>query len=615
MNYPYTLKFKVNNIFGNQDIQITLYSGFTTLVGTNASGKTQTLKAVRDNLKQAVGETKVRYLSSNRIGTMEQYRSKTNQYSYTADDFTVGDQKVKKVRYQIETATGDFFTMDERKDIYIKVSERLSVLFNRQIFIRWDAGKMQVFFGKTDSEEEYSVAAEASGLINVISILTALFDETVEYLLIDEPEVSLHPQLQSYLLREMKNVAKKYGKTIIISTHSAEMIELHEASEISNFVFFKNKELPKQILPDTPELQNKQLQDFMLRMSLIYNEGFFAKKILLIEGSSDMIICRYLCNNLKLNLDVAGSQIIPVEGKGQFPVITKLFRLIGKDVCVLTDLDGFTDDNNIVNLFSVLPKAKEIANKHGNSDLQVMIRDIKTKIDFLISANKTNMSAIYECHPYWINHDSEAEEDKILRRAIIAQLFSSSDEDLLTWPASPEWKSIKARIIALLDILESLGCFVLRKGAIESYYAFASNRTYSGKPSAAVLEISNLHTKTDEEIKEQYDDLIRALKYAALDKTVNESFAVKKELLSELALVLGILNESSTEKDIYSAIKQAKGNTNSLFNYKIIQENNRIGVEISIQSRIIDVEGFPFKAFVGENVNQVVDDHIQKKVC
>lgn len=70
---------------------------------------------------------------------------------------------------------------------------------------------------------------------------------------------------------------------------------------------------------------------------------------MLIEGSSDMILCRYLCNRLNLNLDVAGSQIIPVEGKGQFPVITKLFRLIGKEVCVLTDLDGFTDDNNIVN--------------------------------------------------------------------------------------------------------------------------------------------------------------------------------------------------------------------------------------------------------------------------
>ena len=149
-------------------------------------------------------------------------------------------------------------------------------------------------------------------------------------------------------------------------------------------------------------------------MSLIYNEGFFAKKVMLIEGSSDMILCRYLCNRLNLNLDVAGSQIIPVEGKGQFPVITKLFRLIGKDVCVLTDLDGFTDDNNVINLFSSLPEATEIANNHGNDDLQTMVRDIKTKIDELIRTHKTNMRDIYEKHPYWINRDPEADEEKIV---------------------------------------------------------------------------------------------------------------------------------------------------------------------------------------------------------
>ena len=93
--------------------------------------------------------------------------------------------------------------------------------------------------------------------------------------------------------------------------------------------------------------------------------------------------CLYLCNRLNLNLDVAGSQIVPVEGKGQFPVITKLFRLIGKDVCVLTDLDGFVDDNNVVDLFSLLPKATEIANRRGVSNLQTMIRDIKTNLESL----------------------------------------------------------------------------------------------------------------------------------------------------------------------------------------------------------------------------------------
>ena len=618
MKYPKTLNVKVENIFGDQDVQITLYSGLTIFVGTNASGKTQTLKKIRDIMKNEVGSNKVRYLSSNRIGNMEQYRSKINQYTYTTDDYTFGDQATKRARLQIETACGDFFAMDERKDVFIKVSERLSVLFNRNIFIRWDAGKMKVFFGKTDSEQEYSVAAEASGLVNVISILAALFDESVEVLLIDEPEVSLHPQLQSYLLREMKNVVKKYNKTIIISTHSAEMIELNKASDLCNYIFFRKNTLPKQISPDASELNSVKLKEFLLRMSLIYNEGFFAKKVLLIEGSSDMILCRYLCNRLDLNLDVAGSQIIPVEGKGQFPIITKLFRLIGKEVCVLTDLDGFTDDNSIINLFSELPEGTKIANNHGNENLQSMIREIKTKIDEVIRSTKNNMISIYSQHPYWINRDLEAGEDKIIRRALVAQLFTVDEDELLTWPDSQEWTSLKKRITVLLDILEELGCFILRKGAIESYYTFSPNTTYNGKPSAAAHEVSCWEEKSTEQIYEHFSDITRSLQFAALEKNVDESFAVKKELLSELALILGILPEVSTEKEILSCIKQSKGSVDSLFDYKIINDNKRLGVEVSLKSEIIDVAGFPFKAFVGDNVNSLIDEKIHSdlsEVC
>lgn len=610
MEYPKELKFKVNNIFGPEDIAITLYSGLTTFVGANGSGKTQTLKALRDYLKGQVGRDKVRYLSSNRIGAMEQYRSKVNQYIYTADSYSVGNQEAKKVRHEIETASGDFFTLDDRKDVYIKVAERLSVLFKRQIFIRWDAGNMKVFFGKSGSNSEYSVAVEASGLVNIISILAALFDETIEVLLIDEPEVSLHPQLQSYLFREMTLAAKEYNKTIIISTHSAQMIELHQAADLCNYVFFSDNELPKQIAPDAPELNNNKLKEFLLRMSLIYNEGFFAKKVMLIEGSSDMIICRYLCNRLDFNLDVAGSQIIPVEGKGQFPVITKLFRLIGKDVCVLTDLDGFIDDNSVVDLFSSLPKATEIANRRGVSNLQTMIRDIKTTIDKLISENKQDIATIYELHPYWVNRDSEADPDKVIRRALIAQLFTVSEDTLLTWPNSNDWKSIKTRITALYDILEELGCFILRRGAIESYYTFAPNTTFSGKPSAATLEVSHLEEESNAQICEQFADLVRALRFAAIDKPVDESFAVKKELLSELALVIGVLPNTDREEDLLSDIKQAKGNSESLFDYKIINENGRLGVEVFLKSKIINVSGFPFKAFVDDNVNQIVSAHV-----
>ena len=613
MNYPYQCNLKVEKIFGEQQVGITLYSGLTTFVGANASGKTQTLKALRNYLKSTIGSNKVRYLSSNRIGTMEQFRSKINQYSYSAEQYNVGDQGAKKARHEIETATGDFFTMDDRKDVYIKVAERLSVLFNRQIYIRWDAGNMKVFFENTETENEYSVAAEASGLVNIISILAALFDEDVQVLMIDEPEISFHPQLQSYLLREIQKAIFSYGKTIIISTHSTEMISFNSIKDLSSLVFFTKGKEPIQIPPEASELQNRKLKDFLMRMSQVYKAGFFAKKILLIEGASDLIICRFLSNKFDLNIDVAGSQIIPVDGKGQFPVITKLFRLIGKEVAVLTDLDGFTDDNSVVDLFSQLPYAIKLANERGNDNISEMIRGIKSKISELVQSHKESMKAVYRTHPYWINKADGENEDKVIRRALVAQLFSFDDNSLQNWSDTVQWTSLKIRLNSLFSVLEAVGCFILKKGAIESYYLYAPNTTYSEKPSVAVDEIGELQSQSNEFIFSKYEDVIHSLKYAALTKTVDESFAVKKELLTELALALEVLPKVSNEKEIYSIIKQSKGSSTSLFDYRLINNNDKLGIEVSLHSNIIDVSGMPFQIFIGQNVNEVINEHIKQK--
>lgn len=607
MEYPYVCNFNVKSIYGEQPVQITIYSGLTVFVGPNASGKTQALKALRTSLKKVFGSEKVRYLSSNRIGTMETYRSRVDQYTHLPDDYIVGDRNNKKSRKEIEIASGDFFTMDEKKDIYIKVAERLSVLFGRQIYLRWDAGKLKVYFEKTDSQEEYSVAVEASGLVNVISILAALFDKDVEVLLIDEPEVSLHPQLQSYLLREMKKAAREYKKTIIISTHSTEMISLSNISDISNLVFFSDKKLPVQVSPTAPELENRKLKDFVMRMGQIYKAGFFAKKILLIEGASDLIISKCLLQKIDLNIDVAGSQIVPVEGKGQFPVITKMFRLVNKEVCILTDLDGFTDDNKVTELFSTSPEADEIARSNSHRSMAEMIQNVRDEMTKLVDANQDRLAPIYERHPYWSNRKPSDDATKAIRRAVIAQLLSSSQESLAQWPDADVWCSMQISLDNLLSSLEKIGCFVLRKGAIESYYQFAPSTTYDEKPTKAVEETSNLQDQSEAYIREKYGDIIRALEFAALTKKVDESFAVKKELLSELALVIGMLPRISDTKELYAAIKQAKGNNDSLFTYDPINENGRLGVNVSIKSEIIDVSGFPFRIFCGDNVNDVVE--------
>ncbi|MDI6879769.1 MAG: AAA family ATPase [Desulfitobacteriaceae bacterium] len=418
MPFPMNLVIKIPLIFGENDINITLYSGLTTFVGPNGSGKTQVMKHLKNHLGGLTNGKKVRYLSSNRVGPLEQFRSQTTQYGIQNNP-TIGDRQSLQNRHVIEVATGDFLAMDARKDIYIKVSERLRVLFKRDIYLRWDSGNLTIFFGKTGLSTEYSISAEASGLINLISILAAIYDDEVGALLIDEPEVSLHPQLQAFILREIKNVAgdpiEQGKKIIVMATHSIDMLDIRSADELPNFVFFsEDRSLPKQINNEAGELKSTKIKELIPRLGQAHKSAFFAKQPLLVEGISDSLFCIYFDERYNLYLGVAGTQIVPVDGKGQFAAVTKLMRMIGKSPVVLADLDAYTDDNYLVDLFAEDEVTKEEASSRGHKDLPAFVRDVKTDFCNLCDKNWEDVKHIFEIHPYWKNRRAEDDSNVFL---------------------------------------------------------------------------------------------------------------------------------------------------------------------------------------------------------
>ena len=609
-------KFKVPHVFNEHEVSLTLYKGLTFLLGANGTGKTQTLHSLRDFLQRQ--KKKVRYLSSNRIGMMEQCRSKCDQYDYDKTDYSFGGQAVKRIRERIETATGDFFTMDARRDVFIKVAERLSVLFKRQVSLRWDEGNLKVFVSRTGAKKEYSVALEASGLVNVISILAAVYDPDIEFLLIDEPEVSLHPQLQAYLLCEIREACNLTSKTVVLSTHSQEMVCISRTEDICRYVFFSEGKLPLQMKPEEEVLKSAKLQEFLWRMGEVYKIGFFAKKVLLIEGVSDLILCKAISRKLSLAIDVAGCQIIPVDGKGQFPIVAKLFRALDKEVSILTDLDGFLDDAEVVNIFNTQGNAITIANAYSAGSLSEMVNGVKTTLDSLMRRTYQNLAPVYKLHPYYtkesetgLNANSE-ELMQTIRRALVAELFSRSAEDVLRWDGGKEWQALRIRIGSVLEALEKAGCYVLRKGAIESYYQFANNAAYDEKPSNAVKEVEGMTSLSNDDVEAHYDVMVRALKSVAITEVVDESYAVRKELLSELALAMEVVGnkQDATESDVTAAIKQSKGLVNSLFKYEVVHKNGKAGLKVLSNATTLKIKGMPFEIYAGENVNTKVRETI-----
>ena len=108
-------------------------------------------------------------------------------------------------------------------------------------------------------------------------------------LLIDEPEISLHPQHQAFLLEEMEQVAgdplESTRKIIVIATHSAALLPLRSVTELPAMMFFNSvRSAPAQIPTAADILKRTKLKTLVARLSATHRLAMFAERVLLVEG-------------------------------------------------------------------------------------------------------------------------------------------------------------------------------------------------------------------------------------------------------------------------------------------------------------------------------------------
>lgn len=598
MTFPIELTANIQSHNGVINRSVTLHKGLTVLLGPNGSGKTHFLRSLKTSFGSHVGEKKVRFLSAGRMGMLEQFRSDFDGYRPNPDyDAAYYGSKGDSVRrHQMETLNGDFQTLAERADILIKIQERLRKLFKRELIIEWDAGSLKILFSRIDGQSQpYSSGREASGLMHLVGILCALYDDEVGALLLDEPEVSLHPQLQAFLLKEIVSVAGhpsegKNKKFVVIATHSTEMVQLTHPDDLLSLVFcYDLNAAPVQIPANAGELKNKKIQGLIARLGQEHKLSLFCKRPLLVEGPSDVMICSALSSKGDMNLEASGSQLLPVIGKGQMPIVTKLFRLLGKEPVALVDADGVTDGLDLINQFlENRPDVDQDAPILGFASASAMAGNIYGDFCKLVQDRWSEISATAETHPYWINK-KEGEVYIAQRRAGFCILFSSSDIILTNFSIDNAWLNIKRRMSALLDILEKSGLFVLRRGSIESYYQVSDKFTSIGKPGAAADEMESISQLDKFEIQAPYDDILRCVQFASNTESICEADALRDLLLSVVAPAHARMKAGEKASDFNNLARSILGERSKIFNLAVVNDS----LVVSISSNILNITGFP----------------------
>jgi hypothetical protein len=309
-----------------------------------------------------------------------------------------------------------------------------------------------------------------------------------------------------------------------------------------------------------------------------------------------------------LNLEATGSQILPITGKGQFPAVVKLFRLIGKIPAILADADAITDDLDTISAFTSQHKADTLANEMGHKNASKFARDIYSDFCQLVANNWNDIEAEAELHYYWINRDKSKDELIAKRRSAFCYLFIKQDAHISKANHGTEWLNIKTRLGILLSFLESLGCFILRKGTIEAYYKHSSTLSNDEKPNAASYEVNNLLEDNREKVKSDYSDIVRAMEYCSKVKDINESEAVRDLLLAIVSPALASIKKESMEGELNLMANNLFGTKSGLFKLTNFTNGEDVFLEVHLTTNILDVKGFPIKIKKGANPIEVVNN-------
>lgn len=567
------ISYQIPHLF-NGHRTIHLYSHLITLLGPNGTGKTQTLESLITPLKSLYPNKNIRYVTAGRLSIVESHRTDTagnHRHEGLLPKSikplaTFGYHFQGQNHHHMSGIAGDIFALALKPDLLIKVRTRLRSLFRKDISLEWQVSGLSFKYRDIDAnnwkQSQYDSSDEASGLLHVTAMLSALYNDELSVLLIDEPEISLHSQLQSFLIREISDIAgdpNEHGKKLIIlSTHSPYMVKLSQPTDLASCVLFTDpKVAPVQISPDDSEWKRPGMKALFARMGESHRQAFFSKRILLVEGPSDEIICNTLASRCAIPLAAAGVQVVPVIGKGEMINVRKAFTKLGKACTILTDLDSIADDGKLLaGYYGDTKLDREVSD--SDSDFRSFSDRFKTDLNKLIDDQNEyqKIDGRVSLHPYWQHKDNGKPDcDRVARRrATLAILLGLKAEESACWETElgAKWCNAKLRLTNLLRILSTVGCFVLNKGTIEEYYFLDKDKRPAEKPYCAAMEGEQMLAIEESSLEERYADILNALLYVSqIDRAYETEVSLLKEVLLSIASpLLARCKRGTTTKEL-----------------------------------------------------------------
>jgi len=194
------------------------------------------------------------------------------------------------------------------------------------------------------------------------------FSPDFTLLLFEEPEAFLHPPQQSQLDRDLRKIGREDGKQVLVSTHSPQFVShatenipgiarLHRNNGLTaigqvrpenlNGLFLENQEINKLaagLKNYEAGTEESKLEMEAVKYFLWLNPErcgvFFAKRTLIVEGPSELVLINYLIQTGKIRTPAGGLFVLDAMGKFNIHRFMNLSGELKIEHSILHDADA-----------------------------------------------------------------------------------------------------------------------------------------------------------------------------------------------------------------------------------------------------------------------------------
>ncbi len=334
------MKIKQLNIKKYKTIEgesIKKFSKFNILVGPNNAGKTNFLDSFEvffnqsKSLKRLNSDIELKLEIDGKLKTIVYKNGKLN-YNFSKDEYLKIKKAIKRIDDQnslekLVTKELEKFKINHPE----KYKEFIEIIENyfQNIQINEDLFKANV---KINSDQE-PIKRMGAGFKRLFVILFYLFHPECQILLIDEPELHLHPSVIKKFLKILDN--NNLNTKILMTTHHPTFVQAKFLDKIWRVA--RDSEGKTKIYKFKKKM-DLETDRFIQEINDDNSAMLFSDKVLLVEGVSDSILMRGLIDKFLDNgKDI---KVVYTGGLGDIELYEKVCCIYDIPYLIMVDGDG-----------------------------------------------------------------------------------------------------------------------------------------------------------------------------------------------------------------------------------------------------------------------------------